>query len=138
MEDSFVDRVVDRLGDLRGLGCRSMFGGHGLFRGRTLFGIVSAGRLYLKTGDATALEYMRRGMGPFRPGDREGLGTYFEVPEDVLRDGRQLCEWAEAAADEADAGCCDGPRAADMAGALTRLVQPDPVRSVHGVAARRA
>lgn len=99
MEDPFIHRVVEQLGDFRGLVCHPMFGGHGLFRGRLLFGIVAAGRLYLKTGDATAGEYVRRGMKPLRAGDgHDVLRTYYEVPAEVVHDRRQLHEWADAAA----------------------------------------
>jgi len=101
-ENSFVAYVLDQLREIEGLGCRAMFGGHGLYRSATFFGIVSEGRLYLKTDRATVGEYMRRGMRPFRPNDRQLLKTYYEVPADVLEDRSLLAAWAEAAANCAD------------------------------------
>jgi len=95
--DSFVAFVLEQLSGVEGLGCRAMFGGHGLYSGPTFFGIVSEGRLYLKTDGSTAPEYVRRGMRPFRPSDRQVLHTYYEVPPDV-RAG-----WADAAARAAGA-----------------------------------
>jgi DNA transformation protein len=97
-QDSFVAYVVDQLREVEGLGCRAMFGGHGLYRGSTFFGIVFEGQLYLKTDDSTVSNYTRRSMRPFRPNDRQLLKTYYEVPADVLEDRRRLSEWAEAAA----------------------------------------
>ena len=97
-QDSFVAYVLDQLKEVEGLGCRAMFGGHGLYRGPTFFGIVFEGRLYLKTDDSTVGQYTRRGMRPFRPNDRQLLKTYYEVPADVLDDRRRLTEWAEVAA----------------------------------------
>jgi DNA transformation protein len=98
-ENSFVAYVLDQLGEVDGLGCRAMFGGHGLYRGPTFFGIVFAGRVYLKTDEATVQEYTRRGMAPFQPGDRQLLKTYYEVPADVLEVPHRFTAWAEAAAE---------------------------------------
>ena len=97
MDDPFIAFVLEQLGGLERLGCRAMFGGHGLYRGPTLFGIVFAGRAYFKTGGATATECLRRDTKPFRP-DHEVLRTYIEVPGDVLADRDRLREWARAAA----------------------------------------
>ena len=105
VEDAFVAFVLEQLSGVDALGCRWMFGGHGLYRGATLFGIVSGGRLYFKTDDATAGLYAVRGMSTFRPAARGPLRTYYEVPADVLRDRARLTEWAQAAARCAAAPC---------------------------------
>jgi DNA transformation protein len=89
-----------------------MFGGHGLFFGRTFFGIMSGGRLYLKTDDATVGEYVRRGKKAFHSGKAEALRAYFELPEDVLNDRERLAEWVREAV-----RCAMGPRAAEDAAA---------------------
>jgi len=102
--DSFVSFVLGQLRDIEGLGCRAMFGGHGLYAGPTFFGILHDARLYLKTGEATVGEYQRRGMGPFHAGGHQVLKTYYEVPADVLENGERLGEWAAAAVRCAAAG----------------------------------
>ena len=96
--NSFVVFVIDQLSRVDGLGCRAMFGRHGLYRGATFFGIVFDGRLYLKTDAATETAFLVRGMKPFRAGDGHVLRTYYEVPADVLEDREELTEWALAAA----------------------------------------
>jgi DNA transformation protein and related proteins len=96
--DCFIAFVLGQLTGLEALGCRAMFGGHGLYLGRTLFGIVFAGRAYLKTGPATVRDYERREMRRFHPGGGEALATYFEVPAEVLHDRRRLRDWALDAA----------------------------------------
>ena len=95
--DSFVAFVLEQLGDVDGLGCRAMFGGHGLYAGPTFFGILFDGKLYFKTDESTAGEYRRLGMTPFRPSDRQLLKTYYEVPADVLESRSELRRWAETA-----------------------------------------
>ena len=98
VDESFVAYVLDQLRSLDELGCRAMFGGHGLYRGATFFGILFDGRLYLKTDETTVREYARRGMRPFRPNDRLLLKTYYEVPADVLENRERLTAWAAEAA----------------------------------------
>ena len=111
---SFVTFVLEQLRDMEGLGCRAMFGGHGLYAGPTFFGILYGARLYLKTGEPTVAEYAIRGMGPFRAGATQVLKTYYEVPADVLENGERLREWAAAAV-----RC-----AATSAGALLTALRP--------------
>ena len=96
--DSFKNFVMDQLSDLRGVTCRSMFGGYGLYRGGVFFGIIHKGRLYFKTSSITAPAYLARGMTPFRPNAKQTLKTYYEVPVDIVEDQEQLTDWAEQAA----------------------------------------
>ena len=116
-EDWFVAFALGQLQGVEGLGSIEMFGGHGLFFGRTFFGIMSGGRLYLKTDDATVGEYVRRGKKAFHSGEAEVLRTYFELPADVLNDRERLTEWVRAAVRCAMASRPAGaPRAGAAAG----------------------
>ncbi len=95
--DGFKDFVLDQLADLRGLRCRAMFGGYGLYRGNTFFGIIHRGRLYFKTNQTTAGRYRDRAMKPFRPGPAQTLKNYYEVPVEVLEAAEELVIWASQA-----------------------------------------
>src|SRR5689334_258069 len=97
-KDTFNAYVLDRLSPLDRLGCRAMFGGHGLYLGPTFFGILFDGRLYFKTTDATADEYRRHGMRPFESRDKRVLRNYYEVPPVVIEDQDRLLSWAKTAA----------------------------------------
>ena len=97
--DGFKDYVLDQLANLRGVTCRAMFGGYGLYCGRVFFGIVQKGRLYFKTNATTAPRYRKREMKPFRPNATQTLKTYYEVPVDVLEDAGELTIWARQASD---------------------------------------
>src|SRR5262245_951439 len=74
--------LLDRIrGDLSGLGevtGRPMFGGHGLYWDETIFGILFGGKLYLKVDDQSKVDFVSRGMGPFRPNERQTLKSYYE------------------------------------------------------------
>lgn len=95
--DSFKDFVLDQLGQIPQLGCKAMFGGHGLYQRETFFGIIHKGRLYLKTNGVTQSAYAAHGMQPFRPNGKQLLKHYYEVPVDILEDAEQLKVWAHRA-----------------------------------------
>ena len=89
--------VEDQLSGLRGVACRAMFGGYGIYQGRTFFGIIYRGQLYFKTSEATRGRYEKAGMKPFRPSAKQTLKNYYEVPADVIEDPDELVAWAQEA-----------------------------------------
>lgn len=95
--DGFKDYVLDQLADLRGITCRAMFGGYGLYHRETFFGIIHKGQLYFKTDRITAARYRDRGMKPFKPSAAQTLKNYYEVPNEVLEDSDALTTWASQA-----------------------------------------
>jgi TfoX/Sxy family transcriptional regulator of competence genes len=95
--DGFNDFVLDQLAALSGVRSKAMFGGYGLYRDRTFFGIVHKGRLYLKTDETNRNAYLNRGMKPFQPSRKQRLKRYYEVPVEVVEDGEQLEAWAAGA-----------------------------------------
>ena len=63
----------------------------------TIFAILYRDRLYFKVDEHSKDDYVARGMGPFRPNERQTLKSYFEVPPDVLDDPEALLSWAREA-----------------------------------------
>lgn len=96
-DDSFLEFVVDQLRTLTGVEPRAMFGGQGLYRHGTFFGIVHGGRLFFRTDDGSRPEYAARGMEPFRPNPRQTLTSYYAVPAEILEDDEALTLWPEQA-----------------------------------------
>ena len=97
--NGFKDFVLDQLAALRGLTCRAMFGGYGLYHRATFFGIIHKGRLYFKVTEATVPRYKEQSMKPFRPNAKQTLKSFYEVPIDVLEDAEALTQWATEAAE---------------------------------------
>jgi DNA transformation protein len=98
MERDHPDRlIIERLGGLAEIRSRAMFGGDGHYWRGTIFGILTGGRLYLKVDDRSKGDFLSRGMGPFRPTERQTLKSYYEVPADVLEDTEALEAWAREA-----------------------------------------
>lgn len=92
--ERFEEQVLDRLAPLGEVTARPLFGGHGLYWGETIFAIVFGGRLYLKADERSKYDFTTRGMGPFRPNERQTLKSYYEVPPEVLDDPEALLSWA--------------------------------------------
>lgn len=95
--DSFKDFVLDQLRELRGLDCRGMFGGFGLYAGGKFFGIIFQGRLFFKTNEVTREGYRARGMKHFQPNAKQQLTSYYEVPAEIIEDTTELIAWAHEA-----------------------------------------
>lgn len=77
--------------------------GHGVYAGPVFFAIVYDDRVYLKTDDGTRPWFEEHGMGPFRPNERQTLGSYYEVPPDTVEDRAELVDRAVTAVRVADA-----------------------------------
>jgi len=88
--------ALDRLSELGDITSRPMFG-HGVYWRDVIFGIIFEDRLYFKVSDESKGEYLARGMGPFRPNERQTLKSYFEVPPEILVDREALLSWAREA-----------------------------------------
>ena len=97
-DSSFKQFVLDQLLDLRGVTCRAMFGGYGLYQHSVFFGIIHTSRLYFKTNERTKEHYVQEGMKPFRPNRSQTLKNYYEVPANVLDEPERLLAWAQEAA----------------------------------------
>ena len=93
-DESFKDFVLDQLRELDGVEARRMFGGHGLYRDETFFGILHKGKMYFKVDESTIGEYRMRKMKPFQPNPRQTLKSYYQVPVEILEDNERLCDWA--------------------------------------------
>lgn len=98
-QDSFATFVLEQLRaeETGAIVARRMFGSLGLYRRDTFFGIIHRGHLYLKTSEATRDAYLARGMGPFRPNEKQTLKNYYAVPVEILEDPDALAEWVAAA-----------------------------------------
>ena len=98
VSESYKTYVLDQLHIIGLVTAKAMFGGIGLYRGGTFFGLMDDDVLYFKVDDSTRGNFEDAGCKPFRP---YGEGTYsmqyYEVPADVLEDRSALKEWAEKA-----------------------------------------
>lgn len=95
--DSMREWLEDCLKELADLEIRRMFGGSGVYAEGTMFAILNAGRVYLKTDDATRAAFTERGSEAFSPRAGRVLSSYHEVPAEILEDDVELLTWARRA-----------------------------------------
>lgn len=95
---AFHGYVLEMLEPMGGVMARAMFGGAGLYRDGTIFGLIVDEILYFKVDDANRADYEAAGTGPFVPfADGRMTMPYWEVPADVMEDSERLCDWARKA-----------------------------------------
>jgi DNA transformation protein len=94
-----VDHILDLLRPWGLVGAKRMFGGHGLYRGGVMFGIVADDQLYLKVDESNAEDYDRENLDAFRytrAGKTVAL-SYRAVPAGILDSEEELREWSRKA-----------------------------------------
>ncbi len=98
-KSTFVDYVTqDLLSELSGVSARAMFGGYGLYKDGTIFGIVVDDTVYFKVDETSRPDYEKRGSTAFTyaaKGGKRVAMSYWEVPTEILEDREALAEWAE-------------------------------------------
>jgi DNA transformation protein and related proteins len=96
--DGYKSYVLDQLQMVGAVTAKAMFGGIGLYRAGTFFGLMDDDALYFKVDDSTRGEFEAAGCKAFRPyGEGSYSMQYYEVPAEVLEDRSALREWAEKA-----------------------------------------
>ncbi len=106
MASGFVAYLLELLvGDATaGLGrasARAMFGGHGLYLGERMVGLVAADALYLKVDSQTRARFEAAGSRPFEfhssARAKPVVMSYWEAPADAFEDPEALRTWLELA-----------------------------------------
>jgi DNA transformation protein len=112
-EHEFTAYILDQLLRWVPVELRRLFGGHGIFRGGTMFALIHADRLYFRTDETNRGDFEALGMAPFGYGRRGKSITmgYHEVPPEVHDDSELLAEWAMRAFSAAQRRAEASPRA---------------------------
>jgi len=102
MASEFVRHILD-LGRTYGpLTSKSMFGGHGIYAGEQILGLVVDDRLYLKVDDGNRAEFEAVGSQPFtymhKAKNEPVKMSYWEAPAAAIDDGDELARWLGSAA----------------------------------------
>jgi len=94
---SFVEHVVDLFTPLCPLEARRMFGGHGLFIGGVMFGLLDDGELFLKTDDQCEPQFLAAGGRRWVYASRKGPmeSRYLTPPPEAMDAPEQMRPWCE-------------------------------------------
>ena len=91
--------IVQSLSDLENISSRKMFGGFGIFKDKTMFGLVTSdGTAFFKADESTIQKYEAAGS------DKHGRMSYYKIPDKISQDQSKLLEWASEAISIAEAG----------------------------------
>jgi len=98
-EPEFIRYLRDQFRRWGPVEIRRMFGGHGIFRGGTMFALIHDEMLFLRCDDANRAAFAAAGMGPFRYRRRGKLVAlaYHQAPPEAVEDSDLLGEWADLA-----------------------------------------
>lgn len=100
--DDFVEHVCELLGALGTVRSKRMFGGWCVYVDEVPMGLVAHDTLWFKADDGNRGDYQAAGAGPFKPfPDKETVMSYWQVPESVMDDRRNLVEWGRRALEAA-------------------------------------
>jgi DNA transformation protein len=101
---AFVDHVLDLLSLAGPVEPRRMFGGHGLYSGGAMFGLLDDDELFLKTDAETRARFVDAGCKPWFYMRRDGATeqtSYFQPPDGAHEDPEAMLPWARLAIDAA-------------------------------------
>jgi DNA transformation protein and related proteins len=129
---SFVEHALDLLSLSGPVVARRMFGGHGLYLGGVMFGLLDDDELFLKTDAETRGRFLEAGC---RMWVYPSLGetSYYRPPDDAHEDPEAMLPWARLAVDAArrkhEAKLAEAAaRAARPAARAPRAPAPGPER----------
>ena len=98
--DAFVEHVLDLLALAGPVEARRMFGGHGLYAGGAMFGLLDDDELFLKTDAETRARFVDAGCRPWVYTRRDGSTertSYFRPPDDAHEEPEAMLPWARLA-----------------------------------------
>ncbi len=101
MEKDYLEELFEGLGDVT---VRRLFGVYGVYRRGLLFGLMSDGSIYLKTGPGNLDDFLSRGLPPFeyaRKGKRVNM-SFHRVPDELPDDPELAAAWGMRAFREAE------------------------------------
>jgi DNA transformation protein len=103
VSDDFSEHLHELFSEVGPIDLRPMFGGHGLYLGGTIIGIVLDETLYLKTDDASRARFEAAGCAPciYEAKGRALTMSYWTVPADAMESPPAMRPWAKLALDAA-------------------------------------
>ena len=93
-KDEFRDAVLEKLDALRGLDCRALYSGYGLWCDKTFFAVVAKGKLYFRVHESTRPDYRAARSCPLMTRGGVYDEEFLEVPSEVVTNAERLLDWA--------------------------------------------
>ena len=92
--EDYLNYVNDQIEGIEGIYSKRMFGGIGFFKDDLMFGAIMGGIFRLKADETTISNFEKFDLGtPFGMEGKRGKMPYYQVPESVLEDKKELKKW---------------------------------------------
>ncbi len=101
---TFVQHALDLLNAVRPVTARAMFGGHGLYAGDAMLGLLDDDELFLKTDAETVAAFVDAGCRRWTyvaKNVRMEQTSYFRPPDEAHEDPEAMLPWARLALEAA-------------------------------------
>jgi DNA transformation protein len=96
----FIAHVLEMMRPAAPARARAMFGGHGIYAGGPIIGIVVDDILYLKTDESNRAEFTELALEPWvylaKTGERNSTG-YYRAPDETLESPEAMRAWLRSA-----------------------------------------
>jgi DNA transformation protein len=95
----FVAFAVDLLSPVGPVRARAMFGGHGIYCGEVMIGLVDDDEVFLKTDEQTRHRFLEAGCRRwvYTGGGRKMETSYFRPPDEAHESPEEMRPWGELA-----------------------------------------
>jgi len=99
----FVAHAVDLLSLLGGVRARAMFGGHGIYSGELMIGLLDDDEIFLKTDEVTRPRFLEAGCRAwvYEARGRAMETSYFRPPDEAYEEPEAMLPWARLALEAA-------------------------------------
>jgi DNA transformation protein len=100
---AFVAFAVELLGQVGPVRARAMFGGHGIYCGDLMIGLVDDDEIFLKTDDGTRPRFEAEGCRQwvYAGGKKEMRTSYFRPPDEAHESPEDMEPWGRMALEAA-------------------------------------
>ena len=96
----FLAHVLELMRPAAPARARAMFGGHGIYAGGPIIGILVEDILYLKTDESNRAEFTTLGLEPFvyaaKTGEKNST-SYYRAPDEALESSQAMRIWLRSA-----------------------------------------
>ncbi|MEZ5038603.1 MAG: TfoX/Sxy family protein [Saprospiraceae bacterium] len=94
INNDYLNYVSDQLTEIGEFETKKMFGGIGFFKDGNMFAMIGNNVFRLKVDESNQADFEKHGMKPYHSDTKKKGMPYWEVPEGILNDKKELAKWA--------------------------------------------
>lgn len=101
LSNSYLDHVIACLSRATEVAYRRIFNGVGIYHQGVQFALIINNRLYFRADDYSRALYQQQGMAAFQPRGVQLQSNFFQLPDRLLEQPRELRYWMRIAVEAA-------------------------------------